>query len=310
MMDSKSALLALHLPLEDAKASPSRVRFSDGGSFRFEIPSVEGPRVFEAVIREAEEREVPIHRVSQGSGIQLLTDGEIREMAYMGHEKSIEVSLFVGPRAGFEPSAMQGAPNGGVIRPRLRGLDALRAALDDVFRAYELGIRSVLVADEGLIAAHWALRQKAIWPEDLKVKVSVMMGAANPLSVRLLSDQGVATYNCPTDLTIEQLATIRQVTAVPLDIYVESPDDVGGFVRYREIEDFINYLSPVYLKFGVRNAPNIYPSGKHWEETAVALGRERVRRSHIAYERIQRMNLSHLMSPAGKPAVDLAVPQI
>ncbi len=302
------ALAVLGLPVSDDRDQESPYRFADGGAFRLEIPSVEGPRVFEAVLKEAETLDVPLHRVSEGSGIQLLTDQDIRDMAQMGHEHHIEVSLFLGPRAGFEPSAMQFSPNGGVIRPRLRGMDAVRAALDDAFRAYELGIRSVLVADEGMIWLHHTLKSQGLWPPDLTIKVSVMMGAANPLAIKRLADLGVATYNCPTDLTIDQLATIRRVTPVPLDIYVESPDDVGGFIRYREIEEFIRYVSPVYLKFGVRNGPNIYPSGYHWESQAVLMGRERVHRARVAWEAIQRLGLAAMMSPLRTVAKDLAVP--
>jgi hypothetical protein len=280
----------------------------DGGAFRIEIPSVEGPRVLEAVLREADTLEVPLHRVSQGSGIQLLTDGDIRDMAQMGHDRRIEVSLFIGPRAGFEPSAMQASLNGGVVRPRLRGLDALRAALDDAYRAYDLGIRSILAADEGLIALHHDLKARGLWPSDLRIKGSVMLGAANPVSIKMLAEWGIATYNCPTDLTVEQMAAVRQVTPIPFDLYVESPDDVGGFVRYREIPDFIRYLAPVYLKYGLRNAPNIYPSGLHWEAQAVAMGRERVHRARAAWERIQREGLADLMSPVGQWIDDLAIP--
>ncbi len=39
--------------------------------------------------------------------------------------------------------------------------------------------------------------------------------------------------------------------------------------------------APVYVKLGLRNAPNIYPSGLHLEELAVTLGRERVRRAEL-----------------------------
>lgn len=304
------ALTHLRLPVRDQRSQDSVHRFQDGGHFRFEIPSVEGPHVLEAVLQEAERLQVPLHRVSEGSGIQLLTDQEIAAMARMGHDHHIEVSLFLGPRAGFEPSAMHLAPNGGVVRPRLRGMDALRAALDDALRAYQLGIRSILVADEGFLALQRDLRQQGLWPEDLKIKVSVMMGASNPLAVRMIAEFGVATYNCPTDLSIDQLATIRQVTGVPLDIYVESPDDVGGFVRYAELEDFVRYLAPVYLKFGVRNAPNIYPSGYHWEAQAILLAKERVHRARAALESLQRLGLDELMSPCPTDAKDLAIPQV
>ena len=309
-MDSpaEKALRGIGLPTEDTRANESEVRFRDGGWFRFEIPSVEGPGVFQAVVEEAKRLDVPLHRISEGSGIQLLTDQEIVDMACIGTQEQIEVSLFLGPRAGFEISAMQAAQNGGVVRPRLRGMDAVRAALDDAFRAYSLGIRSVLVADEGMLWLHKELREKGLWPNDLKIKGSVMMGASNPLSIGLLASLGLATYNCPTDLTIEQLATVRAFTSVPLDIYVESPDDVGGFVRYGDIERFIRYAAPVYLKFGVRNAPNIFPSGAHWEDTAIRLGRERVRRARIAWEAIGRLGMASRMSPVPCRAEDLAIP--
>ena len=42
------------------------------------------------------------------------------------------------------------------------------------------------------------------------------------------------------------------------------------------------------VKFGLRNAPNIYPSGTHLEATAVALGRERVRRAEIGLAMLER----------------------
>src|SRR5581483_3725761 len=87
----------------DCPASPKR--FPDGGQYRFEIPSTEGPRVLAAVLEEASARKVPLHRVSQGSGIMLLTDGEILEMLELGRKAGIEVNLFIGPRAGFDIGA-------------------------------------------------------------------------------------------------------------------------------------------------------------------------------------------------------------
>jgi hypothetical protein len=302
-------LRAMGLPERDQAGEPSPHRFLDGARARVEIPSVEGPRVLEAVLEEAAQLECPLHRVSQGSGIQLLTDGEIEDMARLGRDAGIEVSLFIGPRAGFAPGAMHLAPNGGVVRPRLRGMDGLRAGLDDAARAYRLGIRSVLVADDGLLALLPELRAKGLWPQDLAVKVSVMMGAMNPVAIAHWAKQGIATYNVPTDLSIAELATVRALTGVPLDIYVEAPDDVGGFVRYPEIADFVAYTAPVYLKYGVRNAPPLYPSGRHLEAAAIQLGRERVRRARLGYEALLRLGLEGALSPLPCQATDLAVPQ-
>jgi len=48
-----------------------------------------------------------------------------------------------------------------------------------------------------------------------------------------------------------------------------------------EIPEIIRVASPVYLKFGLRNAPDIYPAGSHLVPTAVAPSRERVRRARL-----------------------------
>lgn len=302
-------LQQLGLPTEDRIGAESPHRFLDGGAFRFEIPSVEGPRVLEAVIEEAERLQCPLHRISQGSGIQLLTDREIVEMAQLGQQAGVEVSLFLGPRAGFDPGAMHLAPNGGVVRPRLRGMTAIRAALDDAMRAYHLGIRSILVADDGFLDLTADLRAAGLWPQDLAIKVSVMMAAANPVAIRHWARLGIATYNVPTDLSVEQLSTVRQLTPVPLDIYVEAPDDVGGYIRYQDMDAFVRYLAPVYLKFGLRNSPNIYPSGFQWETQAIQMGRERVHRARVGYEALCRLGLQDRMSPLPVQTADLALPK-
>ena len=71
-------LEGLGLPSRDAYDLPtSPKRFPDGAQYRVEIPSVEGPRAFTAVNAAAEEHGVAIQRISQGSGIMLLTDDEI-----------------------------------------------------------------------------------------------------------------------------------------------------------------------------------------------------------------------------------------
>ena len=61
-------------------APTSTQTFADGGRYRIEIPSTEGPACLGAVLKEAWARQVPVHRVSQGSGIMLLTDDEIKQM--------------------------------------------------------------------------------------------------------------------------------------------------------------------------------------------------------------------------------------
>jgi hypothetical protein len=148
-----------------------------------------------------------------------------------------------------------------------------------------------------LLSVLGEMRAAGELPANLILKGSVMLGAANPVSIRLLERLGLTTFNAPTDLSLAQLAAIRQATTMPLDIYIEVPDDIGGFVRHYEIGEIVRVAAPVYLKFGLRNAPNIYPSGLHLEPTAVALTRERLRRARIGLDLLARLYPEGVMSP-------------
>ncbi|MDI5975466.1 hypothetical protein QDK53_04615, partial [Amycolatopsis magusensis] len=83
----------------------STKRFPDGAQYRVELPSVEGPEVFDAVLAEAAARGVPVHRVSQGSGGMLLTGDELARMTEIGVGARTEVSLFARPLAGWSTGA-------------------------------------------------------------------------------------------------------------------------------------------------------------------------------------------------------------
>ena len=298
-MDATRRFVAsLGLPGGDAHDLPSSPkRFPDGGQWRVEIPSVEGPAALRMVYAAADEFGVPVHRVSQGSGVMLLTDAELDEMAALGRERGIEISLFVGPRAGWDTGAMAYSPAGRIVAPKVRGMDQLVQAVEDVKRACEHGITSVLVTDDGLLSVLGEMRRAGELPAELILKGSVMLGSSNPASIRLLEQLGSTTFNTPTDLTLAQLAAIRAATTMPLDIYVEVPDDIGGFIRHYEIAELVRVCSPVYLKFGLRNAPDIYPSGTHLEATAVALTRERLRRARIGLDLLARLDPDAVMSP-------------
>ena len=299
----------LGFPSSDALDLPtSAKRFPDGAQYRVEIPSVEGPKALAAVLEEAERQKVLIHRVSQGSGIMLLTDAELREMARLGCEAGIEVSLFVGPRAAWDTGAQIAASAGKNLGARLRGMDQVVYAAEDIRRASALGIRSALVADEGLLWLASEMKKAGELPPDFVLKVSVQMGAANPISIRWMEQLGAGTYNVPTDLSLPQLAAIRQAVALPLDVYVEAPDDFGGFVRHYEVPEMVRVAAPMYVKLGLRNSPNIYPSGMHLEATAIAMARERVHRAAIALDMLRRYSPNAQTSPRG--VRDLGIPVV
>jgi hypothetical protein len=291
--------------LHDLPDSPKR--FPDGAQYRIEIPSVEGPATLRAVMEQAEALGVTVHRVSQGSGMMLQTEGELREMAAIGRQYRIEVCPFVGPRASWEGSAQSLTPDGKVFGWKHMGMDQLRYAMEDVRRGVDCGLRSVLAADEGLIWLLGQARQNGLLPANLIVKASALMGLANPVGIRLLVEAGVNTVNVASNISLAQLAALRQVIDVPIDLYIEAPDGLGGFTRYYELPEIIRVAAPIYLKFGLRNAPGIYPSGAHLENASIQQGRERVRRAAIGMELLARHGEQFATSKPGASGLGIPV---
>jgi hypothetical protein len=226
-------------------------------------------------------------------------------MLALGRKAAIEVNLFVGPRATFDIGAQVYSPAGKALGLSLRGADQLVYAMEDVRRAVHLGLRSVLVSDIGVLQVIGKMRVAGELPGELVIKASVMIAPANPASARILEVLGADTINIPSDLTPPQIAAIRQAIDVPIDFYVEAPDNIGGFIRHYEIPELIRVASPVYLKFGLRNAPDVYPSGTHLENTVIALSRERVRRARIACEIIARYCPEAVMSALGSKGLGI-----
>ncbi|HUL72372.1 MAG TPA: U32 family peptidase [Vicinamibacterales bacterium] len=299
----ESVLRALKLPARDAYDLPaSSKRFADGGQYRIEIPSCEGPKALQAVIAEAAARHVPIHRVSQGSGVMLQTDDEIREMLALGRQHGIEVCLFVGPRANWDTGVQASSSNGRVLGSSLRGADQLAFGIDDVLHGASLGLRSILVADLGQLRILGHMKTTGDLPPDFVLKSSVTLAAANPATARLLEDLGATSINLPIDLSLPQIAAIRQAIDAAIDFYVEGPDDFGGTVRHYEAAALVRVGSPIYLKYGLRNAPGLYPAGQHLESTVVALSRERVRRAAISLAILARQDADAKASPVGSRA--------
>ncbi len=298
MQEARRALDSQGLLEFDPHPAPaSTKRFPDGAHYRIEIPSTESPAALEAILEVATRLAVPIHRVSQGSGIMMLTDGEIRAMVAIGTAKEIEVNLFVGPRATFDIGAQAYSAAGKSLGLSVRGNEQLAFAIEEVRRAVGLGIHSVLVSDIGLLATLGRLKLAGDLPAHLILKTSVMMAPANAAAAHVLEDLGATTINVPSDLTLPQLASIRAAIDAPIDFYVEAPDNIGGFVRHYEVPDIVRVGAPIYVKLGLRNAPDIYPSGTHLDQTALALSKERVRRARLVLDMIGRYGPDLVTTP-------------
>lgn len=283
--------------------------FADGASLRIEIPSVEGPVVLRSVLDAARHHGVTVNRVSQGSGGMLLTGADLDEMATLGAEHGVEVCLFVGPRAGWDTGVFAHSPGGGSMFGAIRGADQMRLALADVERSVEHGIRSFLVADLGLLRELRLRQGDGRLPTGLCWKISAYLAAANPSMLELLAELGATTINVPADLSAGHLAEMRAAVDLPLDLYVEAPDGMGGTVRIMEVAELVEAGAPLHAKFGLANMPSVYPAGRQVEAVAVAAGAEKVRRAAIGLEWLERFAPGVRQSEPGAEGIFTPVPR-
>lgn len=237
-------------------------RFNDGGQYRFEVPGIQSPKTMKALLEEADKNNIFIHRVTQTKGIMMLTDEEIAEMAGLAKDYGCELFLSVGPRATYDTSATVHTKEGSRIGYRLRGYDNLVYAIEDVKRACKLGVRGILLYDEGLLWVLNQMREDGEIPSNVHFKLSAHAGHSNPASAKLLEHHGLDSLNPVRDLQIQMLASIRSACDMVLDLHTENPKSTGGFIRHYEVPKFIQVASPVYLKTGGSVAAN-----HNWDTT-------------------------------------------
>lgn len=288
--------------IENYKLSESKKRFGDGAQYRFEVPGIQKPGAMRALIDATDKYGVEVHRVTQTKGIMLLRDSEILEMAQIAKDAKMELFLSVGPRATYDTSASARTEEGKRIGYRLRGYENLFYAIEDVKRAVGLGIRGIVVYDEGLLWTLDKMRKSGVIPEDTYFKVSAHTGHGNPASAKLLEEIGANSFNPVRDLQIPMIASIRNAIDIPIDLHTENPSSSGGFIRHYEVPEIIKYAAPVYLKTGGAVA------GHHgWDTTEKQAG-ERIRQVSLVQDMINRYYDDAVISKRG--TADLAVPDI
>jgi hypothetical protein len=286
--------------IED-KLIESKKRFADNSQYRFEVPGIQKPSAMRALIDATDKYGVEVHRVTQTKGIMLLTDSEILEMIDIAKDAKIELFLSVGPRATYDTSASAKTEEGKRIGYRLRGYDNLIYAIEDVKRAIELGVRGIVVYDEGLLWALNKMREAGEIPENTHFKISAHTGHGNPASAKLLQEIGADSFNPVRDLQIPMIASIRNAIDISIDLHTENPKSSGGFIRHYEVPEIIKYAAPVYLKTGGAVA------GHHgWDTTETQAG-ERIRQVSLVQDMINRYYNDAIMSKRG--AADLAIPK-
>ena len=300
-MDTVDFLNKIGIKKPPEKLPDSAKRFPDGAQYRFEVPGIQKPGALQGLLEALDEYEIMVHRVTQTKGIMLLTDQEILEMTDMAKDARVELFLSVGPRATYDTSASAKTEEGARIGYRLRGYDNLNYAIEDVKRAIDLGVRGIVVYDEGLLWTLGKMREEGELPEDVHFKVSAHCGHGNPASARLLEGIGADSFNPVRDLQIPMLASIREAIDISLDIHMENPKSSGGFIRHYEAPKIIRKASPVYLKTGGAVAAH------HGYDTTRKEAGERARQVLLVQNMINRYYPEAVMSKRG--VADLAIPE-
>jgi len=309
MKEIERALEKIGLPGRDLYSLPtSTKRFPDGCHWRVEISGVERPETLKALIQEAKERDVPVHRlISVVMGSTLLTQKELKDFASLAADAEMEVILTPGPRPSWDVGRQIATPEGVLSGMRFRGADQLAYVIADIKRSIDLGFRGFLVVDEGLLWSLNELRKIGEIPKDVKFKVSIFAGHANPAGAKLLESLGADTFNPVADLSLPQLAAIRAAVEIPIDIHVYLFDSFGGFNRFYECPEFCRIAAPCYFK--IEPGPSVGTMYKPWAtpDSLAFAAREKVKYAEIIRELVQRHYPEAKLSEKGPK--DLAIPQ-
>jgi len=249
--ETRQQIAKLGLPASDLWDLPtSGQTFPDGAHFRTEVPTVNTIEACRALLDRARELKITINRVTETYGIIRHTQQEIRDYLAVTQEHGAELVMSVGPRATYDTSATALSTQGVRIGYRLRGIEQLVRAIEDIKRAVDLGVRWILVYDEGLLWTLGQMRQAGDLPSDLRFKISAHCGHSNPAAFKLLESLGANSINPVRDLQLPMIAALRAAVKTPIDLHTDNPPASGGFIRTYEAPEMVRIVSPVHLKSG------------------------------------------------------------
>ncbi len=298
---TRDFLVKLGLPSGDAFDLPSsEKRFADGASYRIEVPTINTAKAMRALVETADKNGVVINRVDETYGAFRHTASEINEYRSIARDWGLEVNLSVGPRAPYDTGATVQTSQGIRIGYRLRGMEQIVRAIEDVKRVVDLGIRGILVYDEGLLWVLNEMRQAGELPSELHFKVSAHCGHANPAALRVLVKNGADSINPVRDLQLPMIAALRQAVDVPLDVHTDNPPASGGFIRVYEAPEMVRIAAPIHLKTGNSAI------GAHGSLTSEADGMRMATAATITVEMVEKYFPEATQTKRGSE--DLAIP--
>lgn len=249
--ETRKYLEELGLPSGDLFDLPTSGKtFPDGAHYRLETPTINSAGALKSLLESAKKQGVNINRVDETYGIFRHTLDEVKEYARIGNEYGAEINMAVGPRAPYDTGATVQTPQGVRIAYRLRGMEQVLRAVEDVKRAVDCGIRGILVYDEGLLWLLNQMREDGKLPANVHFKVSAHCGHSNPIAFKVLEELGADSINPVRDLSLPMLAALRRGTSLPIDLHTDNPPASGGFIRSYEAPEIVRVASPCHLKAG------------------------------------------------------------
>jgi hypothetical protein len=279
--ETREYMKKLGLPPGDCFDMPSSsLRFPDGAAFRIEVPTVNSAEAVEALLDTSLKLGITINRVTETYGMFRHTRDELKEYCKLCNAYGAELLMSVGPRATYDTGATVLSQQGVRISYRLRGMEQLLRAIEDIKRGYDCGIRGFLIYDEGMLWVIGQMRKDGALPKDITFKTSAHLGHCNPASFKLLESLGADSINPVRDLQIPMHAALRAAVKVPLDIHTDNPPGSGGFIRTYEAPEIVRVAAPLHCKTG-----NSVVSG-HGEMTSAAEGKKMAAQAAIIVEMV------------------------
>jgi hypothetical protein len=284
--------------------------FADGANFRIEIAGVERATTMESMIKEADRRNIVIHRAIAAVGGSTYCDfAELKDMAQMAKDAQIEVIMTVGHRKGWDTGAKEMATSEGQMQGfRLRGSDNISFHIADIMRNIEAGFRGFLVYDEGVLFILNKMREQGLIPEETIFKFSVFGGYCSAAGARVVESMGANSLNPISDVSLPILSSIRKAVDIPLDIYTIIVNSFGGNFRGYECPEIAKVASPCYFKFepGTSEGDIYMP----WvtEEWHAGFIKEKVKIASIVMELMERHAPEMKTSPKGAKDLVLTKP--
>jgi hypothetical protein len=300
--DTRKYFERLGLPGSDLYDLPtSGATFPDGAHFRIEIPTVNTSQAVAALLERADELGVTINRVTETYGMFRHTRQEIKEYVNLTRDYGAELIMSTGPRATYDTGATVLSSQGVRIGYRLRGIEQLARAVEDIKRGVELGVRGFLIYDEGMLWVVTKMRKDGELPSDVIFKVSAHCGHSNPAAFKLLEEIGADSINPVRDLQLPMIAALRAAVTTPIDCHTDNPPASGGFVRTYEAPEIARLASPVHLKTG-----NSVISA-HGQLTTAENGRRMAEQASLVVEMVNRYRPELRQTERGSEALHMPV---